>query len=480
MNKLTKIVATIGPSTDSEEMIEKLIKAGVNVFRFNFKHNTVEWHGERLQRVNAVAEKMNVVVGTLIDLQGPEIRIKMSTADISVEIDDLILFGAEALESKEKGLSITHPSIVQYLTEGQRILADDGAFSFTIVKKHGKTYLKSESKGILKTNKTLNIPGADFPFPVLVERDYEGFRLAEEYEIDYIALSFVRSSEDLRVMKQEMKKYKLHGKVVAKIETQKACDDLDGIIAESDGLMVARGDLGVELPMEQVPYYQKIMIKKCLEKGIPVITATQMLQSMIDNPYPTRAEVSDIANATYDLTDAVMLSGETASGKYPLEAVRVMARTAEFNETKFTDDNRVNLFFHLHNQTAMMCDTAYSLYRRHLILKEPLVGFIVFSHTGKTVQLLSRYRPLVPIFALTPNRKVSETLSLNFGVVPIVHDVHHKDEVTNEEVSSALHMLQNKGYLKKGEKMIVLHGDIWTVEGGTSTVKMVQYVGQKG
>lgn len=334
MEKLTKIVATIGPSCDSEKQIEALINAGVNVFRFNFKHNILEWHNDRIQRVNIVSEKMGMTIGTLIDLQGPEIRINMSSDQIILRDDDLLSFG------EGKDLSISHPQIIRHLTIGQKISADSGSFSFTVEKKGNKTYLRSHSKGILKNRKALNIPGADFPFPVLVDRDFEGLKVAARNEIDFVALSFVRTADDIRIIRSKMKKYNVSAKLIAKIETEKSLKNLDEIIDISDGIMVARGDLGVELPLEEVPYYQKIIIKKSIKKGIPVITATQMLESMIEKPFPTRAEVSDIANATYDLTDAVMLSGETATGAYPIEAVKVMNKTLAFNELKNMVDSR--------------------------------------------------------------------------------------------------------------------------------------------
>lgn len=472
MNKLTKIVATIGPVTDSEEMIEKLINAGVNVFRFNFKHGTVEWHGERIERLNKVAERMGVHIGTLIDLQGPEIRINMPGDSIEITAGELLTFGEESFEGK-KGFSISHPDIISHLKEDQLILADDGTFNFNVVQKDGKTFLKVNRSGLLKQRKNLNIPGAEFPFPVLVERDFEGLKLATRHEIDYVALSFVRTTDDLKVVREEMKKYEVQGQLVSKIENQKAIDNIDGIIEMSDAIMVARGDMGVELPMEQVPYYQKKIIRKCMERGIPVITATQMLQSMVENPQPYRAEVSDIANATFDRTDAVMLSGETASGKYPLEAVEVMARTAAFNEKKFLKDVRKVVDYKIHDVASQICDTAYNLYVGLKGEKVDVVGFLVFSKTGRTARLISRYRPDAPIYSFSPSKAVGDSLCLNFGVVPCTQDREQKGEVSKVDVLNAVAHLKKTYNLPKGSKLIVLHGDVWAVEGGTSTIRIV-------
>ena len=477
IHKLTKIIATIGPVTESEEMIERLITEGVNIFRFNFKHNTMDWHSERIERVNMVAKRMGLSVGTLIDLQGPEIRINMPTDFIEVHKNDLLLFGQEAFESKEKGLSISHPEIIEHLTEGQKLLADDGVFTFYVQKKDGKVYLHSESDGKLMNRKSLNIPGADFPFPVLVERDFEGLQVAARNEVDFVALSFVRTATDLQVVRSEMDKYKVHAKIVAKIETKKAIDNLDEIVDYTDAVMVARGDLGVELPIEQVPHHQKVIIKKCLEKGIPVITATQMLQSMVDNPYPTRAEVSDIANATYDFTDAIMLSGETASGKYPAEAVMSMQKTAKYNEQmNMCRDIRTKFDFKVKDQTDIMCDAAYSVYLSSLNEENDIQAFVVFTETGRTAQALSRYRPKVPVYAITPDSEIAESLTICYGVTPIPGDQVDLDEkeVDRAGIMKTIHFLLEHKYITFGQKVIILHGDIWGVEGGTSTVKIMQ------
>lgn len=477
MKKLTKIIATIGPVTDSPEMIEKLIGAGVSIFRFNFKHSTTEWHNERIQRVNAVADKMGVSIGTLIDLQGPEIRINMPDEQIEVKIGDKLLFGESIFQRTshdQKGFSISHPDIIQHLTNGQSIIADDGAFRFHVEKTASECYLISESKGILKHRKSMNIPGADFPFPVLVDRDFEGLKLAVKGEVDFVALSFVRTAQDLRIVRKEMKKFKMTAKLVSKIETQKALDDIDAIIDESDALMVARGDLGVELPIEQVPFHQKNLIKKCIEKGVPVITATQMLQSMIDNPYPTRAEVSDVANATYDLTDAVMLSGETASGSYPLETVEMMNKTVIFNEKKILDDTRRRFNYPIRDQEEVICDAAYNVY-----LKSEHMGtfqaFVVFTKSGQTAKLVSRYRPKIPVIAITPSKTVADSLTIQYGVYPILTDFipTENNDVLHVDIRESINYLLEGKMLQHGKKIIVLHGDIWGVSGGTSTIKIV-------
>lgn len=474
MTRNTKIVATIGPASESEEMIRKLIQVGVNVFRFNFKHNTIDWHSQIIQRVNAVADQLHASIGTLIDLQGPEIRITMPKETLTLHKDDRVVFGPEAFELKS-GLSISHPDIITHLKDGQKIVVDNGAFHFILRKgTDGKSYLESRSEGILKNKKSLNIPGADFPLPVLVDRDFEGLKLALRHKIDFVALSFVRTAEDIRVVRREMKKFDIEAKVFAKIETEKALKNLDAIIDESDGIMVARGDLGVEMPIEQVPYYQKIIIKQSILKGVPVITATQMLESMIEHPYPTRAEISDVANATYDLTDAVMLSAESASGAYPVESVSTMNSTVTFNEKKNMVDSRLRFNFPLDDQEAMLCHATYGLYYEYLKKGKKIDGFLVFSETGRTINLLSRYRPLSPIYACTTNQKVGHSLILNYGVISFTQkEVEKNSLVKKEQIVDAINYLVKEEFLKKGDTIIVLSGDKWSYEGGTSTIKLI-------
>lgn len=476
MNKFTKIIATIGPVSDSPEMIEKLIKAGVNVFRFNFKHNTVEWHSERIARVNRVAEKMGLSVGTLIDLQGPEIRIKLPQDELALAEGDMILLSEKLFVERERSLSISHPSIIPHLRDGQSIIADDGHFVFELKEKNGEKFLVSLTNGVLKNNKSMNIPGAEFPFPVLIERDFEGLKLAAKHEIDFIALSFVRTHDDLKVLRSEMEDMKIKANIIAKIETKMAIEDIEAIVDEADGVMVARGDLGVELPMEQVPYYQKMIIRRCIERGKPVITATQMLETMIEKRRPTRAEVSDVANAAYDNTDATMLSAESATGKYPLETVETMARTLEFNEIRATDDIRSLYNYQLKDQEARITDTAYNLYKQTQKAGEEIEGFVVLTQTGRTARLLSRYRPRIPIFTFCPTKEAADSLTLSYGIIPMVLTGQYERtmEVSGADVRTVLKHLREKKLVPEMGKVIVIHGDYWTVEGRTSTVKIVE------
>jgi pyruvate kinase len=280
---------------------------------------------------------------------------------------------------------------------------------------------------------------------------------------------------DMKSLRDEMKKRNYRARIIAKIETQMAIDNMDEILDASDGVMVARGDLGIELPYPQVPYYQKVLIKKCIERGIPVITATQMLQSMVDKPYPSRAEVSDIANAVFDNTDAVMLSEETASGKYPLKAVETQAKTASYIESHSVSDIRLANSFQIDDQETMVTDAAYNLLVRMDRKDAEIGGFIVFTQTGRTARMISRYRPRVPIYAFTPDEHISGMLTLSYAVYPVIQPEIYKrnSQVTAEDVQEAMKYLQKKDLVKKDKYYIVLHGDAWMIEGKTSTIKII-------
>lgn len=476
--QLTKIVATVGPATLNEDGIKKFIEQGVTVFRFNFKHNDPSWHSDGIALVNKVADQVGVPVSTMIDLQGPSIRVKMPTDDIEIEEGEKLPFGERVFTDKVKGISLTHPHVIDSLEEGQDILADDGSFHFKLVKEGKETFVVSSTTGKLKNHKNLNIPGSDFPFPVLVERDFDGLKVAAQAEVDYIALSFVRSAQDIFDLQAEMKKYSIDAHIISKIETKKALDNIDEIIRESDAIMVARGDLGVELPYEEVPYYQKMIIEKCLESATPVITATQMLNSMITAPQPTRAEVSDVANAIYDLTDAVMLSGETASGAFPFKAVETMRKVCLFNEGKMMYDVRRRYDLKFTDNEARICDMAYNLFISFAKGEvKDFAGFLVFTQSGRTARLMSRYRsrPDVPIFAFTHTKQVRDRLALSFGVYPnLFEEVDHAKAVGEDDIIRSIEFLKKSGKVSKGQSLIVLHGDVWAQEGGTSTAKLVQ------
>ncbi len=493
MLKLTKIVATIGPATDTEEKIRNLITLGVNVFRFNLKHNLIEWHEEKIRLVKQVAEDLDLPVATLIDLQGPEIRASFflrpqdsKTDDnfpgdvLDIELGEEILLGEDV--EGEKGITLSHQDVIKHLKIGDKILIDDGKFEFEVKDNKKKNLvIVSNSKGRLGNNKSVSIPGTFFPLPLLTKKDKDALVMAAKNRVDFVALSFVRTAEDVTDLRKKMKELELKAKIVSKIETKLAVDNLDDVISVSDAVMVARGDLGVELPMEEVPFQQKRMIKKCIEQGVPVITATHMLASMVTNPKATRAEISDVANAVYDFTDAVMLSEETAAGQYPERAVDTMRKTVEFIEEQNIEDTRALFNHEICDQEEMLCDAAYNLYLQLLSQGSNLGGFIVFSQTGRTARKLSRYRAKVPIFVFAPNLATRDYLNLSFGVFPILQEkiFRKNQQIRAEHMQEALVYLKEKKFFSPEKYYILLYGDMWRVEGKLSTIKVI-YPEKKG
>ncbi len=343
-DKLTKIVATIGPATETEEILEEIIRAGVNVARFNTKHGTPEWHHERILKVRKVEEKLGIPVAVLMDLQGPEIRINLpEEKDIAAKKGDTVFFSNKDLD--QENLVNVPQNVVDVMESGQLVLIDDGLCQLEVIKKDkNKVSARALDDFVVKHRKTMSLPGVVTDMPVLVENDYVQLDGITHNEVDYVALSFVRNRDDVLTLRKELDKRDLSAGIIAKIENQAALDNLEEIIEVSDGLMIARGDLGVEVPYEELVYWQRKMIEACREQAKPVITATHMLETMIDHPLPTRAEISDVAHAIYDRTDAIMLSGETTIGKFPLKSVETQARIAKFNE-RFVKQSMVECTF---------------------------------------------------------------------------------------------------------------------------------------
>ncbi|MGB9707319.1 MAG: pyruvate kinase [Microgenomates group bacterium] len=472
--KSTKIIATLGPACDSESKIKKMILAGVDVFRFNFKHADIEWHEERIKRVNRVAKKLGYSIGILLDLQGPEIRVKLPYEELVVEKGKLYPFGDIIFEKNEIGISITYSQLINKLQGGEKVLIEDGYYEFEVVKKGNQFYLKSKQDGIIKNKKNFNISNVSLPFKSLTNRDLEGIKTAAQNEVDFIALSFVRKPEDILLLKKEMKKHNLNAKIIAKIETAEAVKNIDKIILESDGVMVARGDLAVELPMEQVPYYQKLIINKARANNKFVITATQMLQTMTTSRLPTRAEISDVANACYDKSDALMLSAESASGQYPIEAVETMKKIILFNEKKFDYDSNLTIF-HSEGKEEIFAKTVVEYIKKQTELDSKIELIIVFTETGRTARRISTYRPFIPIIAVVPNKKIARSLTINYGVYPLVYSEGKGREITLDSIKKAIFYFKKK-INGNFQDAIILHGDYWRVKGKITTLRFYSEV----
>lgn len=463
--KSTKIVATIGPATETKETLAALVRAGMNIARFNTKHSSPEWHNERIKRIRQVADELNTAVGVLVDLQGPEIRINLpDEGSFLVEKDEEVIFTSDTSKTKGNVAHVPH-EVMEYLSEESLILLDDGACEF-VVKEITDDSLVAQAVNSCKVShrKTMNTPGTILGMPSLTDRDYQYLDGIDPELIDFVGLSFVRDTKDIEFLKKEMAKRDIKAAIISKIENQAALDNIDSIIEASDAIMIARGDLGVEVEYQQLVYWQKEIIQKCRQAAKPVITATQMLKSMVDNPRPTRAEVSDVANAIYDGTDAVMLSEETTIGKYPVAAVRTQAEIAEFNESKAmheiewpenTDSslnitsNAANMLFHSNQQIDRI---------------------ICLTETGRTARLISRFRPKQPIYTVTDFDKTYRQLALSFGVKPYsLKFPEGKIEINDELIKK----FEQEGITKQGETVLFIHGTIWKKPGLTNTLALI-------
>ena len=467
-NPLTKIIATIGPTCDSPEKIEGLINAGVSVFRFNLKHNTQEWHNERINRIHAVSERIGQPVAVLLDLQGPEIRIgSFVEGELKVQTGEEITF-ARSRQLGERTIVVDNLKLLQSLRPGQRVLVDDGFLQFEVT--HGrKDHVDAQviKGGTVSSHKGMNIPELSVELPVLVEKDLKHLDLAARQEVDFVALSFVRRGADIEELRSEMRRRKLKAAIIAKIENQMALDNFDEILESTDGVMIARGDLGIEVEMYKLPFFQKEIIRKTREAGKPVITATQMLQSMVTQPIPTRAEVSDVANAIFDYTDAIMLSAETAHGEYPLESVQMMRAIAKFIENKRmplpADENSLS-------QVEAMVVSAYKLYQVLVHQKmNPIEAFVILTNSGTTARLLARMRPGIPVIAVTPHRSIRDQLLISHGIIPLSFSF---PEGTIHSFRALFQLLVRQRLLKPGDNVIVLHGKGWKDSGKTNALSI--------
>lgn len=470
--KKTKIVCTIGPSSSSYERLIELVKAGMNIARLNFSHGTHAEHLVVINRLKKVREDLGCPLGIMLDNKGPEVRLgDLGSDPIEVKIGDTF-FLTEHADIGARHLPVHPYKVLLNLDIGVKILFDDGYITSHVieVEDHG-VWVEIENNGVLKTHKGVNIPGVALDLPVLTEKDFQDLKFGCEHDVDFIAASFVRSAEHVLQIKRVLKEHhKSNILVISKIENYQGINNFDGILQVSDGIMVARGDLGVEVPISQVPRLQKEMIVKCFTAGKPAITATQMLESMIYNPRPTRAEVSDVANAIYDSTSCVMLSGETAVGAYPVTAVSLMAEVIKETEAFFNYKD----FFYSHMKscyrdipsavTSATVNTAYTTEAK---------AIFVYSSSGYTSRLISKWRCPLPIIVLTRNRKVYHQLALNWGIIPICDpNFNSMDEAFQVICDYAL----KQKLVKLGDIVIVTAGSPFGVSGSTNMM-LVQNIG---
>lgn len=462
MNKRTKIVCTIGPASQEVEMLTKLVEAGMNVCRLNFSHGTHENHAELIARIRSVSEATGEPLAILQDLQGPKIRV----GDLPEEGVELVAGKTIIFTSGEgdipKKIPVTYPNLHEDVKTGQRLLLDDGLLEVTVksVKEKDVTCTVMTG-GKLTSHKGLNLPETETKISAITDKDKEDIKFGVEQGVDWIALSFVRSADDIKQLRALIGNKEI--RVIAKIEKPQAVEKMDEIIAEVDGIMVARGDLGIEMPAERVPVIQKQLIEKCLEAGKPVIVATQMLDSMIRNPRATRAEISDIANAVIDHADAVMLSGESASGAHPVEAVKTMAATVIETEKSSYDDVPVKVRLGKSAEEAMT--NIASILGRASNAK----AIVVCSMTGHSARLVSRYRPELPIYAATPDARVLRQLNLSWGVRGLSVG---KASTVPELIEQALSSLKKEKNISSGDEVIIVAGEPLGESGHVNLVEL--------
>ncbi len=458
MHRRAKIVATIGPASDSEEILAELLRAGMNVARLNFSHGLHTEHAARIVRLRGLAQKLGLPLGILQDLQGPKVRVgilKPALDLVKGEIVRLHIEGQQDLKSGEKQIPIAPVELFDSLSNGDRVMLDDGHLSLQVIEAQGREIRAQVLVGgRLTSHKGINLPGVHLNIPGFTEKDEADLAFGLAHGVDFVAISFVRTPQDVEAVRAAMAAMDEHGAhplLIAKLEQPEALDNLDQILAASDGVMVARGDLGVEMPPETVPIAQKRIIEAANRHGKIVITATQMLDSMIVNPLPTRAEASDVANAIFDGTDAVMLSGETASGAYPLEAVQFMDRIVRAAEADFST------WGHYRIPDDLTGDDAASMTRaaRELAHDLNVAAVAVFTHTGRTAQLMSKMRACVPILAFTPIQRSFWRMSLFWGVVPYLVEL---GSTLPEMVSRADARLLADGWAVEGQQVVVISG----------------------
>lgn len=456
--KQTKIVASISDRRCSEDFIRQLFDAGMNVIRMNTAHATPEGIKEIIRNVRKVSRH----IGILIDTKGPEVRTTACKQPITYKTGDVVkIFGRPEMDSEHDIVNLSYVNFADDVHEGDQILFDDGALAMKVIGINGPAVIAQvQNDGVLGSRKSVNVPGVHIDLPALTEKDVQNINLAIDEDIDFIAHSFVRNAADVNAVQQLLDARGSDIKIISKIENQEGVDNIDEIIEASYGIMIARGDLGIEVPIERIPGIQRNLIRKCVQAKKPVIVATQMLHTMIDNPRPTRAEVTDIANAIYYRTDALMLSGETATGKYPVEAVATMAQIAEQAEKDKLKENDIVI------QMSDNGDVREFLAHSAIEATERLgvKGIITDSSTGQTARNLAAFRGPNPVLAICYNEKLQRLLNLSYGVTP----VYQKEQISQPDLfKAAVRMLRQKGYITDTDKVAYLSGSLG--EGGGTT-----------
>ena len=458
--KKTKIVCTLGPASENEETLRELIKNGLNVCRLNFSHGSHEEHKGRMDLVKKLREELNMPTAILLDTKGPEIRTgKFDVPEVFLEEGQTFTITMKDVIGDKERCTVSYKGLANDVKPGDTILIDDGLVGLTVKEVNNDNIVcEVQNSGIVKNHKGVNVPGVKVNLPAITDKDRSDIEFGIEQGIDFIAASFVRKVSDVLAIREILEENNAeHIKIISKIENQEGVENLDEIIEVSDGIMVARGDLGVEIPTEEIPVVQKLMIKKCNEAGKPVITATQMLDSMIRNPRPTRAEVTDVANAIYDGTDAIMLSGETAAGKYPVEAVKTMATIAKrAEETMRNRRDKINKSKNVTDAISYAtCTTAMDLEAKAILSS---------TASGHTARMVSKFRPDCPIIATTSDESVRRQLSLTWGVLPVMRN---KSANTDQVIVNSIEAAKTAEYVNENDIVVI-------TAGGSETTNLIK------
>ncbi len=472
-----KIVCTIGPASREPEILRELMQAGMNVARLNLSHGTHEYHAETIRRVRTLAMELGKPVAVLADLQGPKLRVgQMQEGGVPLETGQEVVLTTEAIIGKPGRIPIQNQDLPGMVKPGERILLDDGLMELRVTRvTEREIYAQVINGGLLKDRKGMNLPDSDLTIPALTKKDRKDVLFALEQHVDWIALSFVRRAKEVRALRRIIDKHSPLDwctPIIAKIEKPEAVRRIQEIVQAADGIMVARGDLGIETSPEAVPMVQKRIIALCNEAGKPVVTATQMLESMVHNPRPTRAEASDVANAVLDGSDAIMLSGETAVGKYPVRAVQTMVKIAEEAERvrRLTNPEALDRNFETHTIADAVCHAT-------VVTARDIKGAAVVAPTvsGSTARKLSRFRPSVPIVAVTPSPLVYRQLALFWGVYPLMGQ---RMSTTDEVVEDAVQRTHQTGFVDQGDIVLVTGGVVGGLPGSTNlmTVRRIPRV----
>lgn len=472
MKKKTKIVCTLGPSSDTPEIIEALLENGMNVARFNFSHGTHEEQRGRIMKLREVAERVGSPVAYLLDTKGPEMRLgKFADKKVLLEEGKQFIITGRDVEGTADICSVTHKNLPHEVAPGNRILLSDGLVELLVERVDGEDIITTIlNTGEVSTGKRVAVPDVAVQMPFLSEKDIADIKFGVEMDMDFIAASFVQRASDILAIRRVLEEVGGDMQIIAKIENAEGVRNIDSILRVADGVMVARGDLGVEIPTEEVPVIQKLLIQKCNQAGKPVITATQMLESMIVNPRPTRAEASDIANAIMDGTDAIMLSGETAAGKYPIEAVKMMNKIAVHTEQNL---NYEKLFLTKGIATNISSTNAISHATVQVAQELHAAAILTVSASGYTPRMISKYRPNAPIICVTPYQKTRRRVQLLRGVKTLLgHFCKNSDEMVGNGVDSAV----EAGAVKEGDLVVITAGVPVGISGTTNMIR-VQVIG---